>query len=392
MTAGPARVPVALYAPMKPPDDPRPSGDRRMARLLQAALQRAGFAPTLASRFKSREADGDGDRQTALIGAAADEAARLVAALRPDPPACWITYHCYYKAPDLIGPTVARALAIPYLLVEASHAAKRLTGPHARFAQAAADAIAAADLILQPSPADAEGAAPLLKPGATQIAFPPFLESARYRADAETRAAARAELAAEYDAPTDRPWLVTAAMMRPGAKARSYAVLAEALRRLAAPEKGWVFLAAGDGPARAAIEAGFEGLANVRFVHELGEAAVARLYAAGDLFLWPAVEEAYGIALLEAQAAGLPAVIGDRPGPRALVAPGETALLTPEGDTGAFAAATDALLSDPPRRRRMGEAAAARVAARHDLAAAAERLAHAIHPLLAQTRKGADAP
>ena len=33
---------IAFYAPLKPPDHPVPSGDRRMARLLMAALATAG--------------------------------------------------------------------------------------------------------------------------------------------------------------------------------------------------------------------------------------------------------------------------------------------------------------------------------------------------------------
>jgi hypothetical protein len=33
---------IAFYAPMKPPDHPQPSGDRRMANLLMQALRLAG--------------------------------------------------------------------------------------------------------------------------------------------------------------------------------------------------------------------------------------------------------------------------------------------------------------------------------------------------------------
>ena len=38
----------------------------------------------------------------------------------PSGPAAWFTYHLYYKAPDWLGPDIARALAIPYLVAEAS--------------------------------------------------------------------------------------------------------------------------------------------------------------------------------------------------------------------------------------------------------------------------------
>jgi len=52
---------IAFYAPMKPPDHPVPSGDRRMARLLLAALRRGGHQVSLASRIRAR--DGTGDRE-----------------------------------------------------------------------------------------------------------------------------------------------------------------------------------------------------------------------------------------------------------------------------------------------------------------------------------------
>jgi hypothetical protein len=40
-------------------------------------------------------------------------------------PRAWLTYHPYYKAPDLIGPEIAARFAIPYVTAEASYAGKR---------------------------------------------------------------------------------------------------------------------------------------------------------------------------------------------------------------------------------------------------------------------------
>ena len=77
---------------------------------------------------------------------------------------------------------------------------------------------------------------------------------------------------------------------------------------------------------------------------------------------------------LEAQAAGVAAVAGDEGGVGEIVAHGESGLLTPPGDVAAFAAALAALLDDPVRRGAMGEAAAAKVTRRHDIAAAATAL------------------
>ena len=99
------------------------------------------------------------------------------------------------------------------------------------------------------------------------------------------------------------------------------------------------------------------------------------ILANADLFVWPAEREAIGMALLEAAAAGLPVVAAETDGVPAVVAHGETGLLAPAGDAGAFADCLRALLADPDRRREMGAAARKRVLARHDIARAAAALA-----------------
>jgi glycosyltransferase involved in cell wall biosynthesis len=96
------------------------------------------------------------------------------------------------------------------------------------------------------------------------------------------------------------------------------------------------------------------------------------------------VGEAYGVAFLEAQAAGLAVVAGRAGGVPAVVAEGETGLLVEEGDAGAFAQALRRLLDDPGRRRTMGEAARLRVLRHHDLGGAAAT----IHRHLAELTKG----
>ena len=96
--------------------------------------------------------------------------------------------------------------------------------------------------------------------------------------------------------------------------------------------------------------------------------------AASDLAAWPAINEAFGMALLEAQAAGLPVVAADRPGIAQMVRNGQTGMLAPQGDVDAFAAALSALLADPGRRAEMRDAALAATAREHDISSAARQL------------------
>jgi len=76
-------------------------------------------------------------------------------------------------------------------------------------------------------------------------------------------------------------------------------------------------------------------------------------YRAADLFCFASQTETQGLALAEAQACGLPAVVGAAPGVEEVVKDGESGHLV-KPDPLALAEATIGLLLDPARRRAMG--------------------------------------
>ena len=79
--------------------------------------------------------------------------------------------------------------------------------------------------------------------------------------------------------------------------------------------------------------------------------------AACELFVSPAVgQESFGIALIEAMAAGLPVVAADIPGYREVVSDGVEGLLVPPRDPEALAAGLVRVLTDPELASRLGEA------------------------------------
>ncbi|MGQ9366338.1 glycosyltransferase family 4 protein [Azospirillum sp. ST 5-10] len=363
---------IAFYAPLKAPTHPVPSGDRRMARLLMAALAAGGHEVRLACTLRSWDDARRPGRAARLAALGARGANRLVARWRADPPDLWFTYHLYHKAPDWLGPPVSAAFGIPYVVAEASHAAKRARGPWAAGHAAAAAAIRRADAVVNLASQDAAAVLPLLRGPERLVRLRPFVETAPFAAAAAARAGHRAALARRFGLPHDVPWLLAVGMMRGGDKRRSYAVLAESLARLAA--RDWRLLVVGDGPERAAVEAELTaaaGGARIRFAGMLEADTLAAAYAAADLMVWPAVNEAYGMALLEAQAAGLPVVAGRTGGVPDIVRDGVTGRLVAVGDAAALADAVAALLADPAARAAMGEAARRCAAAEHDLAAAA---------------------
>lgn len=373
---------VAFYAPLKPPDHAVPSGDRRLARLLMDALTRAGHEVELASVFRSFEDAGDRSRQRALQAEGEATAGALIARFRERPPAerpaAWLTYHLYHKAPDWLGPAVCDALALPYIVAEASYAPKQASGPWAAGHAAVGAALRRADGILTLNPDDRACLEPLAKSGAALTSLPPFLELQPYRDARDRRGPHRASLAARFGLEPALPWLLTVAMMRPGDKLASYGLLGEALDRLS--DSAWQLLVVGDGPARAEVEAALSPAGDrTRFAGAIADENLPPVYAAADLFVWPAVREAFGMAILEAQAAGLPVVAGYTPGVAEIVVDGETGRLTAATDAGALGAAIGDLLGDPGRRRAMAARAAAKCAAEHDLAAAARRLDGILH-------------
>jgi glycosyltransferase involved in cell wall biosynthesis len=166
-------------------------------------------------------------------------------------------------------------------------------------------------------------------------------------------------------------------MMRPDVKRESYRLLAEALQQ--SGSRPWHLLVAGDGDAKAEIASWLRPLGDrVCLLGPVAEPDLPPLYAACDLYVWPAVAEAYGMAKLEAQAAGLPVLAGREGGVADIVADGTTGRLVPPRDAAAFAAALVELLGQPELLRRWGDAASARVEARHAWPAARARLAGAI--------------
>lgn len=390
---------IAFYAPMKPPDHPVPSGDREMARHLWDGLELAGFSPMLASRFSAFDPLGDAGQQRQLAAAGQSIAATVLRQMRQLPPAerprLWFTYHLYYKAPDWLGPRVADALDIPYVVAEASHAGKRATGRWAMPHRAAAMAIAAADLVFSPNPDDDESIRPLLAEPERLIPLPPAIDVAPYAAAAAARAAHRRRLAKTHHVDPDQPWLVSAAMMRPGAKLASYRLLADALDRIV--DRPWHLLVAGDGSAADAVRAAFAPLAQrVTWLGEVAHSAMPGVLAAADLCVWPAVDEAYGVTLIEAQAAGLPVIAGARPGVAGIVADGETGRLVPTGDAAAFTASIASLLDAPKDRATLAAGAAARARQHHHLDTTAALFRRHLPPLVERharaTRSAAACP
>lgn len=350
---------IAFHAPLKSPDHPVPSGDRLMARLLIEALAQAGHEVMVASHLRSFSSDPDGAGRAAIEQAASAEVARLTALWQAGgAPDAWFCYHPYYKAPDLIGPELARRFGFAYVTAEASYSARRNQGQWAENQRRLAQTIGAAAVNICLTRRDRDGLAAAIPDGRTAL-LQPFIDPSPY-------------VAVE---PAPQPHaLVTVAMMRPGDKMESYRMLAAALSQL--QHLPWTLSVAGDGALRGEVEALFSAVEGGRIVWhgECGTAEIAALLGTSAVYAWPGTGEAYGLAYLEAQAAGLPVVAQATAGVPEVVRHGVTGLLTPPGDVGAYAAALERMLTEDAMRQDMARAARRFVVEECSLARASQRL------------------
>lgn len=331
---------IAFYAPFKPPGHSAPSGDRAMARLLIKALRLAGHDVDVASDLRSFAAQPDAARYAEIYAESGREVARLSKDFAHRRPDLWLTYHPYYKSPDLIGPAIAEAMAIPYATAEASYSARRNHGEWAKTQARVLAAVSQAVVNICFTGRDLAGLQQAAPTGRF-VQLPPFIDVT----------------AIPIGVGHEGSRLVAVAMMRPGDKLDSHRMLGQALERLLGHQ--WTLTLVGDGPARGHVEAAFATIPRERlhWLGELDEAGVHQALAAADIYLWPGCGEAYGLAYLEAQAAGLPVVAQDTAGVPEVVRDGVTGLLTAEGDVAAYAAAIEKLLKDPGLRTSMRAAA-----------------------------------
>jgi len=346
---------IAFYAPLKSPNHPVPSGDRLMARLLIRALQMGGHTVQVASEFRSFASTPEAAAR--VEGEAALELQRLRAAWSGgNVPDLWFCYHPYYKSVDPFGPELCAQFGLPLVTVEASYSPKRDQAGWARYQGRIGAMVRDAVVNIGFTRRDRLGLEHAI-PEARIAAVAPFIDTAAF----------------ERRLPSPVPTrLITVAMMRPGDKMQSYAMLAKALATLG--DKSWTLAIVGDGPLRADVErlfAPFEP-GRIEWLGERGADDIAQELARAGVYVWPGCGEAYGLAYLEAQAAGLPVVAQNTAGVPEVVQDGVTGMLTAEGDVAAYASAIGDLLDDPHKRDGMAVCARRFVLSERSLTIAAK--------------------
>lgn len=350
---------IAFYAPFKPLDHPTPSGDQMIGRGIFASLRNQGHQVSIISKLRCRWIYWNPSH----ILQALLEIKRITHRLQRKPVDCWVTYHCYYKAPDIIGPTVTKKLGLPYIIFQGSYATKFRRQSHTLPGFLLnKKALLQAALHISDRHHNQVNLQRIL-PAHRLTYIKPGIEPKDFCFDE----ASRQKMHKQWQT-NKLPVILTAAMFRSDVKSKGIAWVIKCCGQLR--KQGFLFqlIIAGDGPQKKHLQQ----LArqhlpdNVIFTGALKRDQMYTIYSGADIFAFPGFRESLGMVFLEAQSCGLPVVACDNGGIPEVVVHGRSGLLSPVTGKDAFTANIKILLKNQKLRRQMGQYAAHHIRKHHD--------------------------
>lgn len=373
---------VLLHSPADRAADPFPFGQSRMLRLLERALAMGGH-------LVDPVAPGS-VAPTAL--AAADS---VIADFRMNPrrvPQLWMSSLVSAQAIDRIGPAVAMAFDIPYVLVQPMVGREALTRDTDQDGQMRAVMTRAVAAILFSSASNeaVRSCDPAL--AGRSLLLPPLVDLGWMSVARANRPQVRRQLATKLLLRPDVPWLIAAGPMATDRDMAACRLLAQAMSGLAAMP--WHLILAGSGGREAEVQAMFQSQPgrSVRHVTIASEGDLHDLLSAGDLFLSSWSGEGAPSTLVEAQAAGLGVVAGKTDDSADVVANGRTGMLIKPDNPASLANAVSFLLRHPDVRRAYAEEAPRWAAMNFDIGRVAARLNSALQDIMRRQGSVLDRP
>jgi len=292
------------------------------------------------------------------------EQRRIARRFLTDARVVWFTYHSYYKAPDLLGPSLAARLNIPYVIFQGIYSTKRRrsvrTWPGFMLNR---KALLAAHHVFTNKRVDLHNLGRLL-PSERITYVAPGIHPADFKFDLESRERLRRSWKIG-----DQAVVLTAAMFRPDVKTKGLMWVIRACGDLVRKGRRLCLVIVGDGKEKPRLQnlAAEELGERVNFVGKVARGDMYRYYSAGDVFAFPGFNESLGMVFLEAQACGLPVVAFAAGGIPEVVQDGKTGLLVRYNAFKPFVQALERLLTRKDLRQEMGKDARIYVRRFHDL-------------------------
>lgn len=348
---------IAYYMPFKPLDHPTPSGDLIIGRGIYEELgkeQEVDVVSNLRLRFVYR--------QPLLAIKLILERRRVLRKLKLDKPSLWFSYHCYYKAPDLLGSYCSEKLKIPYVIFQGIYSTKRRKKLSTWLGfQLNKQALLAADLVITNKKRDYKNLSRLRD----DIVFiPPGIEPDNFsHCDIS-----RQEIRNEFGISAETTLIACAAMLRADVKTKGVKIVIDSFREVLKNNHDCKLMIIGNGVCRAELEKYGSDLGKqVIFVGRIERSNLYKYFSAADFFAFPGIKEALGMVYLEAQSCGLPVIAYSNWGASEAVLDGVTGLLSDVDDPVKFTENMQKLVSDKNLRVELGKAASKHIRENHDL-------------------------
>ena len=351
---------IAFYAPFKPLDHLNPSGDLMIGREIFGFLKKQNHQPFIISRLRSRWIYW---KPVRLMNAILEQR-KVIGLLKREPVNLWLTYHCYYKAPDLLGPKVCARLQIPYAIIQPSYGTRVSRNWKTRPGfYLNRKALLAANTLITDRDRDYTNLQRIIAPDRLHR-IKPGIDPEMFTFNEESRT----ELRSSWQTGS-KPVILAAAMFRSDVKTRSLIRLLKSCIRLHGAGHDFLLVIAGDGPEKNRLRRLAAALPEnkVRFTGRIVREKMYNYYSAADIFAFPGINESLGMVFLEAQSCGLPVIACNNGGIPEVVVNNTTGLLTPIDDELSFDQALLELLTNLEKRKNMGRAAAQYVRTEHDI-------------------------
>jgi phosphatidyl-myo-inositol dimannoside synthase len=351
---------ICFYAPFKPLGHPNPSGDLIIATGLYDFLTKRGHEILIASDFRSRWIFW----KPWLFFKIVQERLATRKRVRIFKPDIWLSYHCYYKSPDLLGPAICKSEKIPYTIFQGIYSTKRRrklkTVPGFYLNR---HALLQADHLFTNRENDHKNLQRIV-PDKHLSYIKPGIFPNQFQFNTLAREKMRKLWRVD-----NIPTILSAAMFRPDVKTEGLSWLIRSLATLATENIPFKLVIAGDGSERDTLKKLADDYLpeQVIFAGKIKREKMQDFYSGGDIFAFPGIRESLGMVFLEAQSCGLPVVAFKNGGIPEVVQQGTTALLTRPFAEKEFCAAIKQLLHNPRQRNSMGRAAADYVRTDHDL-------------------------
>jgi len=351
---------IAYYMPFKPMGHKNPSGDLITGTELYHHLSKKKHTIKLVSTLRCRWIY----YRPGLWLQFLNEKKRIMEKYSQKSPDIWLSYHSYYKAPDLLGAYCSRKLGIPYVIFQGIYSTKR----RKRLKSLPGfilnkKILLSADHIFTNKKRDHENLQRILPDNRLTYITPGIIPDNFVFSET-----LRNTLQTKWN-PEKRTIIMSAAMFRPGVKTEGISQVIESCAQLSARGRNICLWIAGDGLCHDELKRKADKLlpGKVCFLGKIARNEMHGYYSGADIFAFPGIEESLGMVYLEAQSCHLPTVACRDWGGGEAIVHNKTGLLSSATEPSNFTENIDRLLRNPELRNTLGQNAGHHIRSHHDL-------------------------